>query len=628
MRATTAPVARSFLCVLVAIGVASSPSWSAPPGAAETRESHEGAAQVVSPRSFAEAYLVPPSADGLPEAAGCPEPSKTELWVARESLDGQPVEWQKSLILDCREPRNSRRSFPFQTHEPDVAYMQWQVSLLPFPREPSGWAAVPGLVSDGRVRVEAGQAYQWFDLDFATFGPSIADARGVFTYPHLKGMPAGSTAATIRGWSVDLVRASIEAASAGEAAAPQIDRGNPRLPKRTGPRKPPAGFGDSQKPEVVEPALGVDTLSDVSAPDIARAVPKCVPFSEVTYFVRVVALDAGEQLLGVPSDPVELRWGVPPEQPGWTVPGWALPRTAAVPTVRVESYQPIRWQDPDACYYWVVTRQNAITRICGWHVGQVLRFEPRHQKSWWEEVCDAIGSALSWIAGAVNWVSEAYDAIKSTILDALVGWTGSELLRSLADSALTGCMMAMGVPPSLPDFDDLTTMGKDYLVETLAAESPVPIPREQLEGAVDAMAASAAESQRGGANPEFFMAPDESRLYHPAVVLVRVTNDTDAPTEACYLGVRVTATNDIFDTPSPGRLPSLAPGTSFTVPIVLRENVIWSQRLSAESFLQGYGQPMGISAYPIALANPGQQVNLPQGCCGGITVMPSQPYPG
>jgi hypothetical protein len=124
------------------------------------------------------------------------------------------------------------------------------------------------------------------------------------------------------------------------------------------------------------------------------------------------------------------------------------------------------------------------------------------------------------------------------------------------------------------------------------------------------------------------MALDESRLYHPAVVLVRVTNTTDAATEACYLDLRIRATNDIFEVPDPARLPSLAPGASFTMPIVLQENVDWFQRLSAERFREGYARPMEISVSPIALANPGQQVTLPQGCNHRVTVTPSQPYAG
>jgi hypothetical protein len=383
----------------------------------------------------------------------------------------------------------------------------------------------------------------------------------------------------------------------------------------------PAGAGE------LGAAARVESLSDVGAPDLGRAVPKCVPFSRITYYVRVVPLDAAGQRLGVPSDPVEVQWGVPPDQPGWTVPGWAFPRMAAVPTVRIESYEPIRWQDPDAYYYWVVTKETAFTRIFGWKVNEIRKFEPQREKSWWDEVCDAIGSAFSWIADAVNWVSKGYTFIKSAALDALVGWMGPEW-RALADGALTGCMVAMGVPPSLPNFDDLTRMGKGYLVETLAAEAPVPIPREALEGAIDAMADKAADSQRGGDDPAAFMALDESRLYHPAVVLVRVTNTTDAATEACYLDLRIRATNDIFEVPDPARLPSLAPGASFTMPIVLQENVDWFQRLSAERFREGYARPMEISVSPIALANPGQQVTLPQGCNHRVTVTPSQPYAG
>jgi hypothetical protein len=37
---------------------------------------------------------------------------------------------------------------------------------------------------------------------------------------------------------------------------------------------------------------------------------------------------------------------------------------------------------------------------------------------------------------------------------------------------------------------------------------------------------------------------------------------------------------------------------------------------------------MEISVSPIALANPGQQVTLPQGCNHRVTVTPSQPYAG
>lgn len=87
----------------------------------------------------------------------------------------------------------------------------------------------------------------------------------------------------------------------------------------------------------------------------------------------------------------------------------------------------------------------------GWFLGEE-RFSPPEQedKSWWDEVIDAIGSVVDFIAWLVNWASAAWESIKSFAIDQLASIIPGcdSTCKDLLESGLNAGLAAMRIPPS------------------------------------------------------------------------------------------------------------------------------------------------------------------------------------
>jgi Quinohemoprotein amine dehydrogenase, alpha subunit domain III len=90
---------------------------------------------------------------------------------------------------------------------------------------------------------------------------------------------------------------------------------------------------------------------------------------------------------------------------------------------------------------------------------------------------DVVGDAFS---DAWDWASKTYANVQSAVVD-----IAQKILpmvpRSWLNIAMQGAMMAAGLPPSIPNLDQVMDAGSDYLVETLASQIPVPA-SDQLAG--------------------------------------------------------------------------------------------------------------------------------------------------
>ena len=90
-------------------------------------------------------------------------------------------------------------------------------------------------------------------------------------------------------------------------------------------------------------------------------------------------------------------------------------------------------------------------------------------KTSWEVIKDA----PSFIKNAINWVSKSYAQVKSSV----VTWTARMLPlvnEQMVALALDGALAAAGIPPSLPNLDQLMSGGADYLAMQMASQIPVP----------------------------------------------------------------------------------------------------------------------------------------------------------
>ena len=227
-----------------------------------------------------------------------------------------------------------------------------------------------------------------------------------------------------------------------------------------------------------------------------------------------------------------------------------------VPTVESLSFTPVHWESPGWQYHYVVTRQPTEKEVfMGWGsnkpysaypVGTKLDFTPHPEnKSWWEEAWDAIsdffGSIADFAAKLVNWVSNAYADLKSGIINIAVSalpdsWQGPmrTALTALADYGLA----SIGIPPTLPNFDDLANMGTDYLATVameqagIPADSIITYGAEELSGKIgEALTSSAKPASPNPMNWDFVKL-DPDYLYRPAYLTIELYNPYDEPTPA------------------------------------------------------------------------------------------------
>ncbi|HLE12763.1 MAG: hypothetical protein A2504_09575 [Bdellovibrionales bacterium RIFOXYD12_FULL_39_22] len=79
------------------------------------------------------------------------------------------------------------------------------------------------------------------------------------------------------------------------------------------------------------------------------------------------------------------------------------------------------------------------------------------------------------ITNAVNWISATYDKIKAELASIVLDMINchSTLCTMAVNSVINSSMIMLGLPPTLPDSADLMSMGKDYLVESIAANAGV-----------------------------------------------------------------------------------------------------------------------------------------------------------
>lgn len=94
---------------------------------------------------------------------------------------------------------------------------------------------------------------------------------------------------------------------------------------------------------------------------------------------------------------------------------------------------------------------------------------------------DAITGFVDDISQMVNFASSFYEELKGAVvkgvaagLDAIPGVSCSSICQAALQAGLEAGLAAMGLPPSLPNFDQLAAMGEEYLAAEIAAQVGVP----------------------------------------------------------------------------------------------------------------------------------------------------------
>lgn len=104
---------------------------------------------------------------------------------------------------------------------------------------------------------------------------------------------------------------------------------------------------------------------------------------------------------------------------------------------------------------------------------------------WLESFTDGFGAVLTGIVDAVgdivNFTSNLWEEIQDEVVDAaasvidnFVDCGKGSICRSALETGLEIGLAAMGVPPSLPNFDELTDQGLEYLSAQVASQAGIP----------------------------------------------------------------------------------------------------------------------------------------------------------
>ncbi|TFH37283.1 MAG: hypothetical protein E4G99_02955, partial [Anaerolineales bacterium] len=242
-------------------------------------------------------------------------------------------------------------------------------------------------------------------------------------------------------------------------------------------------FGGKQEVSAVAvPLLG----NPVEKPDNSQALiatGKLTPPVISVFYFRVVPL-AGDQLGGGATNPVRIRWyaedkfneGIKQaifcsQNPGAPDCPTPVPPAQKPYTAEIVGFHGIiaPQSGHEGCY--LMTKETTLVDITGKHVyPENTKFCPPKPKSkpWYEAVVD-------FVVDAVTYVSEAYDDLKATVVSIVATFVPDELCgKACLGTLLDAGLMALGIPPSIPNFDQLMNEGLDYLASQAAGQLGIP----------------------------------------------------------------------------------------------------------------------------------------------------------
>jgi hypothetical protein len=276
-------------------------------------------------------------------------------------------------------------------------------------------------------------------------------------------------------------------------------------------------------------------------------LPPAVQVS-LSLFVRVVPLDATGNDADLPSNSVELRFGPAEKAPPFDV----TPKN--LPVVTFVSYRPVQgyafdWQcwveastDIKAPVFWdvgvdpgtkdpsaVLFKKGTTRNICGNDDSNIV-----------DDFVDAVGGFIEMMGKVVDWVSKTYANLKAEVASTICG--DNAACKVAVQAGLNAGLAALGVPPDLPDFDQLQAMGEGYLVDAIAqqvaAKTGMPFADEAAKAAIKEFIAKGKEAMQGGNGGGGAWVPDDSKQYKPLLLTLAVSNPSaTSATPAMYLEV-------------------------------------------------------------------------------------------
>ena len=305
--------------------------------------------------------------------------------------------------------------------------------------------------------------------------------------------------------------------------------------------------------------------------------------ASLSLYVRVVALDKAGNAADLPSNQVELRFGPSEKAPAFDM------NPKYWPVVTFVSYRPVQgytfdWQcwvkaskditAPDFINVGVDTGTTDKTVVL-FHEGQTRNSCEKEDSNFVDDFVDAVGGFVDLLGSFVDWVSKTYSSIKnaviSKVIDIIPGCSSDPYCKGAVQAGLNAGMAALGMPPDLPDFEQLQAMGEGYLVDAIAqqvaSQTNLPFADEAAKAALKEFIEEGKEAMQGGSGSSAWI-PDDSRQYKPLLLTLAVSNpSTTSSTPAMYLEVSEPGGSRYV--PRTVAVPGLAPGQSVKVSLAL-----------------------------------------------------------
>lgn len=338
----------------------------------------------------------------------------------------------------------------------------------------------------------------------------------------------------------------VEASTARQSLKPTVNT------KRLRALLPGVAKPQSAQPETSAPQIDPSVAAVTKGIIAVRPAPR--------FYVRVIPVDPAkpERIIGKPSEALPVIWGVKPN------------RQLAPTGFDVASEESFDLSFAGFVYHPSVTIEN-------WPKG--CEPIPRDDGKNAGEVAEDLGE---YAIDLVNWASVAYADLKNIVISIaaeLLPFVPEEVLSIALDVA----MASAGLPPSLPNVDQLMEGGADYLAVQMAAQIPTPASGVLAEMAADE---ARAEIQRRTKEAILKSAHDIAKKKKDDTKWCRryvsdpyfdVTIRNKGKQAANNVGLRMSANSDLLESVY---LPveRLEPGQSLTLPIAYREakNVPWA----------------------------------------------------
>lgn len=204
----------------------------------------------------------------------------------------------------------------------------------------------------------------------------------------------------------------------------------------------------------------------------------------VTYYVRIIPM-SNEQPAGDPSNTVVMTYD-PNGQIQISIPHVPIPNLTYY-DVKILNFTGVHV--PDLTYeFCVVIVENKYIGLnpkwLGTKPGDVICPESDQggNKDFLEEISEAVADAFNFVSGLYNklsdWVTDLVEKLNPLCIQAKLASQAVEAgegevkdaCHFIAVAAVTAAKTYAGLPPSLPNFDEITEIGKDNLVELAAQE--------------------------------------------------------------------------------------------------------------------------------------------------------------